>query len=235
VEGFFMVIKKCTLFIVLALLGQSAFSQVYTNSKKIVAVSTQDVLSIRQDVAIAKKIVKFLWRKDLRTNFFIYLGPLFNVLFDKKVSVEKLIADYPSLAKYKNKLYKIVAMSETMHETVDLLKELKRQGVLLVLAPDSAHDVVDYAKAKNPEMYGLFDSYYFDPENKQKSDKSFYTKFREKINELAAVTHAHEVLFVDSNKAHADAANKANLNIVPHLFINATEFKEELIKKGYLV
>jgi hypothetical protein len=84
-------------------------------------------------------------------------------------------------------------------------------------------------------LFNLFDLFYHESKDTGfKSDATFYQGLRSTINNYASVTHATEVLFVDSNKAHTDAAQKASLNIRPYLFIGSEEFKEELIKKGYL-
>jgi hypothetical protein len=222
-----------------ALLGGFHKSFAHYNSipdKKIIALSDRDVIAIRQDFLISKKVAHLLWRKELRNNFFTLMAPLCKLLFDKKVSVEKVISEYPVLAPYKKKLYKIVALEEQLHATVDVLKELKSCGVLLVFASDSAHDVLDYKKTMNPELFNLFDfCYQENQKNGIQPDLQFYKGLRDAINTYACVSHANEILFVDSEKSNIDGARNADLNIVPHHFIDATTMRQDLIKKGYLV
>ena len=228
------IVKKSMLFI--AFIG--SFQGLYSNSvnnPKIIAMSYADVIAIRQELAMVKKISEMLWNEALREKL-VLVGPLLKLLFDKKISVTKLIEDNPALKKYKNKIYKLVALEQYLTDTLDILKELKKQGVCLVLAADSAADVIEYKQSIKPEIFDLFDTAYHENEdNGNKSTTEFYQGLRTAINEYASVTHATEILFVDSDKRNTDCALNADVNIASHLFIGVAGFKDELIKKGYLI
>ncbi len=228
--------KKITKYLILVsliLISASSLCQepVY---KKVVALSSADIIGIRQDVAIAQKIVTLLWKKEeLRSNFFILLAPLFKLVFDKKVSVEQLVTDYPSLAKYKTKLYKLLSRETPVAGIQELIYSLKRQGVFLVLANDSSLDQLNYNKQKKSDLYNSFNAIY--SANDDKAAPSYYQKLRSYVNQIVPTTHATEILFVDSNKSHTDAAGKTDLNIAPLLFVGSDQLKDELVKKEYLI
>ena len=116
----------------------------------------------------------------------------------------------------------------------ELITDLKRQGVFLVLANDSSTDLLAYNKQKKPELYNLFHAIY-QREQDDKSTVSYYKNLRSFINQTASTTHATELLYVDSAKSHIDAAYKTDLNIAPLLFVSTNQLKDELVKKGYLV
>jgi len=86
-----------------------------------------------------------------------------------------------------------------------------------------------------PEMFALFDSYYFGSyEHGYKPSNEFFVGLRNIINKLANITIKQEYVYVDANKKNCDAAQFADYNVRPIWFLSADKLEKNLVALGYL-
>ncbi len=63
-----------------------------------------------------------------------------HIVRKEKITVASFLAQHPEYLQYKEQIYAIASTTTYNQEVVELLKELKKNGVLLVLATDQSPD-----------------------------------------------------------------------------------------------
>lgn len=204
---------------------------------KVVAISLQKVIAHRHWNQIFGKIADGLKQLPLQDvpEALMIIGSTLKLHFQgQEISLKGLIEQYPMLENHEEAIYEIATTATYDKEVIAILKKLKKRGIILVLASNSGAEWIEYLKQQNSKVFGLFDLFCLGSKNIKKPDMRYFEMMREEVNSFAGITDHDEILFIDSNKTHVEAAANSDLNIQALQFTSAEEFENVLIELGYL-
>jgi len=215
-----------------------AASTLYANvAKRAVVVSFQHVMAEQKKAEMLKEIAQLFSKQtwqEMPKGIQILAICLYKHLADK-VSIKELIIKNPYLAKYEKEIYELVTLDVPNQAMIELLKKLKQEDVILILATNKSQEVMGLLKAMYPELFAQFDAYYFgSQEHGYKPSNEFFVNLRTLVNNLASITIKQEYVYVDAHKKHCDAAQFADYNIRPIWFLSPEKLEENLVAWGYL-
>jgi FMN phosphatase YigB (HAD superfamily) len=206
-------------------------------SKRAVVMSFQHVMAEQRKAEMLKKISQLFSKQtwqEMPRGIQILAICLYKHVTDK-VSLKQMFAQYPHLAKYEQEIYELVTLDLPNQAMIDLLKKLKQEGVIVVLATNKSEEVMGLLQKMYPELFALFDAYYYGSnEHGYKPSNEFFVGLRNVVNDLAQITIKQEYVYVDANKRHCDAAQFADYNVRPIWFLSAEKLEKNLIALGYL-
>ncbi len=216
--------------VLLGLFFSFSFSSLYTQIRGIIAADCHGVIvkskkwKRQQDVALF--IVKHFYELPMIVRIAIKL--IYKRYKHEKITVAKVLQEFPELEKYREDIYNFITLQEPVEPIIELLKQLKECGYLIVLASNMAPDTFEHNMKKRPELLEFFDFHFLaSEENGSKVDdqlsydavfiaknkNNYFVQLREKVNEYAGVSNDMEILFIDDRIENVQAANAANLNI----------------------
>lgn len=215
----------------------SVNASVVQSGKRAVVVSFQHIMAEQQKVELLRKIgqlfSKQTWR-EMPRGVQVLTVCLYKHMTDK-VSLKEVFEHNPYLVKYEKDIYELVTLDVPNQAMIELLKKLKQEGVVLVLATNKSEEVMALLQNMYPEMFALFDNYYFGShEHGYKPSNEFFVGLRNIINKLANITIKQEYVYVDANKKNCDAVQFADYNVRPIWFLSADKLEKNLIALGYL-
>lgn len=181
------------------------------------------------------------WKREQEVALFVYnhwfelpmivkiaIKLLYKRYNKEKITVARVLQEFPELEKYRENIYNFITLQEPIDEMIELLKSLKEQGYVVVLASNMAPDTFEHNKNKKPELLDFFDFHFLASDEHgskvddqlsyaqlfiAKNKSSYFAKLREKINDYADVTDDTEIFFIDDRIQNVQAANESNLNI----------------------
>ena len=113
------------------------------------------------------------------------IGILGQSLSGKKLSIESILKDFPSLASYENAMLECEDQcEEAIEETINVIKRLKNLGVILVLTSNMHENQYEhYKKSGKARLLELFDIHHIaSKENGEKPHKEYYDAVLSKIH-----------------------------------------------------
>lgn len=168
-------------------------------------------------------------------------------VYNQDLNLKSILEDDPSLMKYEDDIYECIDVLEQPNkEMIDLLKELKQQGVVLVLASNMDENSFELNKSKiKPELFNLFDIYHIaNNQNGRKPDPEYFKNMVQKIEENACQNNEEckqnleiDCVFTDDLQENIQGAEKADLGIKSFHFNSSTKvnkFRKKLIRFEFL-
>lgn len=168
-------------------------------------------------------------------------------VYNQDLNLKSILEDDPSLMKYEDDIYECIDVLEQPNkEMIDLLKELKQQGVVLVLASNMDENSFELNKSKiKPELFNLFDIYHIaNNQNGRKPDPEYFKNMVQKIEESACQNNEEckqdleiDCVFTDDLQENIQGAEKADLGIKSFHFNSSTKvnkFRKKLIRFEFL-
>lgn len=233
-----MTFKKLFSFLCLSFLATSSMTVFCAAPAKVVAISFQKVIAHRHWNQVLGKVSDALVQIPLQDvpEAMMIVGSTLKLHFKgQEISLRALISQYPILADYEQAIYEIATTATYDQNVIAVLKMLKDQGVILVLASNTGADWIEYLKQTNSAIFGLFDLYCLGSDkNGKKPSLEYYKNMRTMINTFASITDEDEILFVDSCKTSVNAATNSDRNIEAIQFTSAEDLENKLIELGYL-
>lgn len=206
-------------------------------SKRAVVIAFQHVMAKQQKAEMLRKIgqlfSKQTWR-EMPKGMQILAVCLYKHLTDH-VSIKEVLIENPYLAKYEKDIYELVTLDIPDQGMIELLKKLKKEGVVLILATNKSEEVMAMLQKLHPEMFALFDGFYYSSqEHGYKPSNQFYVGLRYHVNKLADISIKQEYVYIDANKKHCDAVQFADYNVRPIWYLSVEKLEKNLIALGYL-
>lgn len=204
---------------------------------KAVAFDCHGVLVERRPWTVQLGIARFLYHHYDAIPLAFTIGPqlLYSWFKGTKLNVAQILYDFPDLKQYKDDIYEFIRLRNIIQETIALIKRLKEQGVVIILASNMAQDTFDYNRKIRPKFFDLFDIFYISvEEHGTKKDPYFYQCLKETVQDFTGSTDV-DIVFVDDDQRNIDKALEAETGIDTILFTNPEELEEELIELGYLL
>lgn len=211
-------------------------SQPLEQKIKVVALDCHGVLVESRPWNVYQGIIRFLWHHYDAVPLAVTLGPrLINKwLQGQRLTVSTILRDFPVLEKYHDDVYHFVKLRSFFRGTLEIIKKLKKQGVIVILASNMAQDTLDYNKKIRPTLFDLFDVHYTSiDEHGPKMEPRFYTCLMQTIHELTAEAEV-AVAFIDDDQRNIDKALESGVSLDAILFTNPEQLEQKLIELGYL-
>lgn len=210
-----------------------------TTSVRVVAISLQKIIAHRHWNQVFGKIAHGLRQVPLREvpEVLMITGKTLTLHFrGREISLQALIQQYPLLANYEQMIYEVATMATYNQDVIALLKKLKENDVILVLASNTSADLIDYLKENNADVFGLFDLFCIGTDKDgKKPSVQYFTKLRDMINNYAMLSNEDAIVLVDFSEKNVKTAMEcSDLNIQALQFSSAQELEEELTELGYL-
>ncbi len=150
----------------------------FSSPLKVVAFDCHGVVFKSLPWNVHKEIGRFMWNHYEALPLGLYLAPqiLYFCLSESLITVEGLLKKFPVLEKYRDEIYGFVKLQGLNEDVVALIKKLREQGVIIVLASNIHVDALVYNKKLMPEIFELFDILYTCAESNgnYKSEKNYF-------------------------------------------------------------
>lgn len=162
---------------------------------------------------------------------------LYKYFNQEKLSMLGVFQEFPELEKYRDEIYDIRRLESPIPSMISLLKKLKDEGYLLVLASNLEPDVFEYNLKTCPEYLDFFDFHFLSKDETDitgtayisKPNPQYFVALRKKVNEYAGVGDDVEIIFIDDRTENVEsAAQQLDLNIRA---VTPEEFKKEYDQK----
>lgn len=157
--------------------------------------------------------------------------------------IEKMIEKYPELlAHHRDEIYEIANLHQIDQEVMDIIKQLRELGYKQVLASNIGPESLGRMRKKYPELFALFDELYFDGSVDKKGVRytqlvkphtAYYEGLRNFLDDHG-ITQP-QIIFIDDKKENITGARQSNVGIDGIRFLNATQLRKMLKKKGIVV
>jgi FMN phosphatase YigB (HAD superfamily) len=218
----------------------------FNPNNAVIAWDFHDVLVKKDWSAMTNQIISIV-KKDWKVVGLLFWPPFLKELYDAYTSciaAEDLLQDftkkYPSLAPHKNDLLNLVNIHIPIPASVEILKELKKQGYKNYLASNIGQKSFKIARQKFPEIFAQFEGTYFPKKNIQDGQAAaakpcldYYLDLRNYLA-LEGVTKDNTIIFIDDRYQNILGAHNSNhheLNHVYGIHFSSPEQLEKTLKK----
>lgn len=208
----------------------SSFTTVLGQIKGIIAADCHGVIVKSKKWKRHQEVALFVGKHLYELPMIVKVGLklLYKRYKHEKITMQGVFHEFPELETYREDIYNFITLQDPVDAIIKLLKRLKEEGYLLVLASNMASDTYEYNKKKCPELLDFFDFHFLASEENgskvddqlgcdqvfiSKSKSNYFVKMREKINAYANVGNDMEILFIDDRVHNIEAANKTHFNI----------------------
>lgn len=152
----------------------------------------------------------------------------------KKLTIGQILTDYPDLELYRDDIYEFIRLRNVIKGTIQIIKKLKGQGVIIILASNMAQDSFEYHRKSMPDLFDLFDVYYISVERHgTKKETCFYQCLRETIQDLTLCNDV-DIVFIDDDQRNITKAQESKADLDAILFTTPEELEKDLIDLAYL-
>ncbi|HEX2978619.1 MAG TPA: hypothetical protein VHO47_05850 [Candidatus Babeliales bacterium] len=223
----------------------------YTPQNAVIAWDFHDVIAYKPIGAMTWESIKIVRDADNRWEL---IKLLFSPTFIKELwyglgqtksgdrMIEEIVALHPTeLSEHKEKIYSVATLHYISPEMIDIITRLKELGYVQVLASNIGHESLMRMEKKYPQVFSLFDGLFYDGAFKKNGERYTY-KVKPSIEYFQALKEflvernweQSHIIFIDDRRDNIDAAQNAAVGIDGIQFINASQLREELKKRGML-
>lgn len=218
-----MIVKRFYSFVVLIFLF--LFHTIYTIQhpiKGVIAADCHGVIVKSKKWKRKRDIALFVWNHlyDVPMLAETVVKIIGKRLRNERLTVAGMLKEFPELEKYRAEIYNFITLEDPVEKIIHVLKELKKQGFVIILSSNIAPDTFVHNMNMRPDLLDFFDFHFIvkDEDAQQeaylkKEDPRYFVQLRKTVNEYAGITDDVEILFVDDQKENVEAALQSCLNI----------------------
>lgn len=203
---------------------------------KVVAFDCHGVLFEKKPWNVHNEIISFIWNhyEVIPKSCIILPKLLYHWFHGTELTVTNIINNIPELQPYKDVLYEFVKLKKPILKTIEILKKLKQNNIIIVLASNIHEDAFAYNKEIMPEIFELFDVCYtrLESNNISKENAHYFLNMYNFICTAIGHTNVH-VLFIDDDYNNVVIAQNVHEALSAVHFVSAEKLEADLVKKNY--
>jgi FMN phosphatase YigB (HAD superfamily) len=229
-------VKKLSLFILLIIFSCSRVLK-SEEPVKVVAFDCHGVIFEKKPWNVHNEIIHFIWNHyEVLPKSCIILPKLLYYWYQGvELTITNIINYIPELQPYKEVLYEFVRLKKPITKTLELIKKLKQNNVVIVLASNIHEDAFAYNKMVMPEIFELFDICYTRAESNGtlKQEMDYFLQMYSVI--YSKIGHSNfQILFIDDDYENSVVAKNSHESFDAVHFTSPEKLEVTLLEKSYL-